>query len=82
MKKTALLVLIILLMTTICYADEQTHKQTQEAKDIKGAIVIKKQPTQENAMQVQRVEKVYGSIVIFVQGKTPFDKTDNKEQKN
>ena len=79
--KKLLLLLAVLLLSCPAFASEK--QQEQKVTQAYGAIGVQKQPTQENAPQAQTISKVYGCIIIQVQGKVPFDKTENqpKEEK-
>lgn len=80
MMKKLILILSLLLLPTVALAEPSQQMQTQKVSDTAAVISVQKQPTQESTSQTQEIKNIKWSIIIQVQGKTPFDnsKTTSK----
>ena len=71
--KKLILVSVLLLLGTVAYCQDT---QTQDIQNNKAVVNIQKQPTDETSKQKQDVKSNWFCVVVQVNGKVPFDKSD------
>lgn len=71
--KKLILVSVLLLLGTVAYCQDT---QTQDIQNNKAVVNIQKQPTGETSKQKQDVKGNWFCVVVQVNGKVPFDKSD------
>lgn len=71
--KKLILVSVLLLLGTVAYCQDT---QTQDIQNNKAVVNIQKQPTGETSKQKQDVKSNWFCVVVQVNGKVPFDKSD------
>lgn len=79
MKKLLLLPLMLMfLLSNISFAEEtQQANQELNTEDNKAVIMVQKQPKDEVSTQKQDVKRNWFCIVIQVNGKVPYDKSND-----
>jgi len=78
-KKGIIAVFIAFVAIHSCYAEELQANQDVILENNKAVIAIQKQPVDEKSKQNQDVKNNWFCIVIQVNGKTPYDRTDNQK---
>ncbi len=70
----------IVLFSSAALAEEASSlsEQTLKFDENKAAIAVQKQPSTDSHNQKAEVKKNWFCIIIQVNGKAPFDKTDNR----
>lgn len=77
-KKSKLFLLLISILLLFCspiYAKEAVQDVSIDSN--KAVVHVQKQPMNSNSSQKADIKKNWFCIIIQVNGKAPFDKTDN-----
>lgn len=78
-KKGIIAIFIAFVAIGSCYADELQANQATTLENNKAVISVQKQPNDEKSKQKQNVKNNWFCVVIQVNGKAPFDRTDNQK---
>ena len=76
MKKLSILLSLLFCFTQVAFAENANQEINIEQN--KAVVSVQKQPINETSAQKQNVKSNWFCIIIQVNGKTPFDKTENK----
>ena len=76
MKKLSILLSLLFCFTPIAFAENANQEINIEQN--KAVVSVQKQPINEASAQKQNVKSNWFCIIVQVNGKTPFDKTENK----
>lgn len=69
----------IVLFSSAALAEESSlSEQTLKFEDNKATMTVQKQPSTDSHNQKADVKRNWFCVIIQINGKAPFDKTDNK----